>query len=291
MDYHRTMREAARAAGGRLAGDYGADVEHSIKDVDSLERKVGQSSDKGASTEDSLLQINDMNRYTILFDEADYTAGTQRAREHLEERGFSFAYGRNTWDDPFYKGYNTGFLDQSRPHAALDPDLADVSAPRHPVEVQFHTRESFDAKSDNHDLYKLVRSGELSRHEVHAAMELQARRNESVASPPDQERLEERMPARERRPDTSPELMAKVRQRQADLQTGDGQGPEPEATDSARAASVPRQRDSGAGSPEPAQPPAEDLRQVEVRDQATEHDDGMSGGGWAPDRGGGLDRQ
>lgn len=266
--YHEVMREVARAAGGRLAGDDGVQIPNSIKDIDSLDQKIRSMSTSGvATTDQALLRVRDMNRYTVLFGEQDYATGVERVRELMAERGFPSDNGKNTWDDPFYQGYHTWFRDQSLPHAGLDPQVAGTSTERHPVEVQIHTPESFAAKSENHDLYKLVRSSELSHRERDAANELQARRNERLTTPPGYERLAERVPSRERPARVSKEALDRVRERLAELRSE----PAVERGQPARAppehgpapAPVPGQRGlvgrSGAGLPAP---PARELRRL-----------------------------
>lgn len=234
--YDRVLRESARAEGRAVAGDNGSEITHAVKGTESLYRKTENERADGVTLDEALLRTPDLNRYTVLLDEADYTSGVERFRERLAEHGLIYESGKNTWDDPFYKGYNARFRDQHQPHAGLDPDQVDDASPRHLVEVQFHTPASYAAKSDNHDRYKLSRSGDLSPDEKDAANELQAQRNEQVTAPPGHERLGSRIPARQRRPDIPQTAFDRIRQRlESQRDEPDGQPQDPSRT-------VPEQR-------------------------------------------------
>lgn len=203
LRYDQLVRRAAAAAGGAVHGDRGDHIDHAVKGADRVAEKIRSMTDQGIATTQALLSIGDLNRYTVVFPESDYTSGVQRFQAHLARDGVLLDQGKNTWQDPIYKGYNARFLDTGQPHAALDPAEAADSLPRHLFEVQAHTPASLTAKEDTHDLYKLMRAGTLREEGFDAAAELQARRNDVVAIPPGADTIGTPVPPRPR-PDPPP---------------------------------------------------------------------------------------
>ena len=86
--------------------------------------------------------LNDLNRYTMLFDDAQYTRKVSGVIADMEAQGFKFSKVKNTWNTNTYKGIN-----------------CNVTAPDGRVfELQFHTPESFRIKMDvSHPLYEKAR--------------------------------------------------------------------------------------------------------------------------------------
>jgi hypothetical protein len=193
--------EAATASfGGKLEG-----LDYSVKGLDSLRRKVASGVEKGEDASTVVAGTRDMNRYTICFPAESYSEGVAAGFNRLQELGLS-PYNpekthKNAWNDPSYKGINTSWQDQ---------DTGQV------VEIQFHTPESFKAKSDNHALYELSRSGSLDRREMAAADWLQAQRYENVAVPPGHDMTVPAKPSRELE-DFPPEALEQVRAKEAEL--------------------------------------------------------------------------
>lgn len=216
--YHQTLRYVAEEVGATIARDDGVTIENSVKSHDSLADKVRRLNGEAVDElEDLLLDVNDFNRYTLILDERDYATKVEQAQQLLGEQGLVFAYGRNKWEDPIYKGYNATFDDPAHPHPVIAPDKADADSPRHPVEVQFHTSASFAAKEDNHDLYRLGRSGTLDEDEEAAANELQAQRTELVSVPVGATHLEDPVPPGQRRPNIDPGATERVERKLATL--------------------------------------------------------------------------
>ncbi|GAA0488596.1 hypothetical protein [Streptomyces olivaceiscleroticus] len=146
----REIRDRTNERGSQLPGDRLSDgvaeVDYSLKTLESLRGKVARELDKdlAKSTADVLADMKDLNRYTLLFEAQSYTRGVQETFQELRARGFEEIKAQNTWTDPVYKGIN--------------------SAWEHPgsgqrIELQLHTPDSFRVKMENHALYELSRSG------------------------------------------------------------------------------------------------------------------------------------
>ena len=104
-------------------------------------------------------RVSDILRYTHVFSPEQLADGTNASLSAYEQQGYTIRAVKNTWTDPNlpYKGINVRML---------SPD-------GQPLEVQFHTQESFALKSgEMHDLYKQY--GKLPKDSVEA-IELQNR--------------------------------------------------------------------------------------------------------------------
>jgi hypothetical protein len=89
------------------------------------------------------IPVNDALRYTMSFDETNFTAGTKAAMGSLQEQGYQLTALRNTFKagQP-YKGINATYLTPG----------GDM------FELQFHTPASFQMKDVvNHPLYEQQR--------------------------------------------------------------------------------------------------------------------------------------
>ncbi|MHA7957166.1 hypothetical protein ACX9I7_05335 [Streptomyces sp. L500] len=195
--------------GGRLEG-----LEHSLKGLDSFRRKAAVTVKRnGGDAQEVCEEVDDLNRYTLTFEADEYVQGTKQAYAELRERGFETVSEYNTWEDPVYKGVNTAWE---------HPETKEK------FELQFHTPESFKAKSDNHELYELARSGKFEefntkkdpkRSEAYqeASDLLQNERYENVRIPPGVEELNERKIRATLNPELDPEVIEHVRRMEADL--------------------------------------------------------------------------
>jgi hypothetical protein len=196
----KDLEGATSGYGGQLEG-----LEYSVKGLDSLRRKVAADVVKGEDVADLVAGTRDMNRYTVCFPAESYSEGVAASFDHLQEYGLEpydpSRTHKNTWNDPAYKGINTSWVDR---------DTGQF------VEVQFHTPESFQAKSDNHALYELSRSGSLDDDEMAAADRLQAERYEGVEIPEGHDSTVPARPARELN-DFPPEALEHVRAKEAEL--------------------------------------------------------------------------
>jgi hypothetical protein len=128
------------------AGEHGGEVvglRNRLKSTDSLARKIDADAVKehGGDRAASAAAVSDSVRYTVKFDEEDYTNGVTATLESLERDGYSVR-AKNFWQqgDP-YQGMNV--------KATKDGVT---------VELQFHTNSSFRAKASLHPVYEEYRA-------------------------------------------------------------------------------------------------------------------------------------
>lgn len=171
--------------------DYGGDLvgtADSLKSRESFDAKEARAVDAG-------VELYDLNRYTFIFPREQYSAGVQEKYDQLRAAGFAPIENahRDDWHNASYKGLNTNWRDN-------DPDSPHFGQP---VEVQFHTLDSFQAAKDTHDLYALRqdRPGERTEPRDYVESEyqdavdqLQAERFQSVQPPDDLESLHRQEP-------------------------------------------------------------------------------------------------
>jgi hypothetical protein len=169
---------------------------------------------RGADINRVLGKVNDLNRYTLTFEPENYTQATQETYERLKALGHEPIPGseKNTWQDPVYKGINTSWQSQESGQK---------------FELQFHTPDSFQAKTDNHELYEIARSGhfeqmsagnpERARQYHQAADLLQNERYQNVIVPPGNEVIGEQKVRAVLNPDVPTERVQEVRKMEADL--------------------------------------------------------------------------
>ncbi len=201
--YDQMMRNVAAAnahLGMVLVGDTGSgDIEHSLKGLDSLRRKVAsQLPDYEGVVEDVLADVKDLHRYSSATEPANYTAAAEGAVQHLSDQNAEFIKFNHTWRHPVYKGSNAVFK-PSVPVAATDPEVrafqndglvrdtahtiaarekdpTDVEPPipvttlevqprglDAPCEFQMHTPGNLKVKDKLHLPYELQRSGMLEK--------------------------------------------------------------------------------------------------------------------------------
>ncbi|MFH8337755.1 hypothetical protein [Streptomyces sp. AM6-12] len=186
----RLLRDQSAQYSSGLVGDKKAqgveEVGYSLKGLDSLRRKVAADVRRGLDANRVLGKVNDLNRYTLTFAPENYTQATQETYERLKSLGYEPIPGseKNTWKDPVYKGLNTTWQHRETGQK---------------FELQFHTPDSFQAKTDNHELYELARSGhfeqlsagdtEQARQYYQASDLLQNERYQNVVVPPGNEAL------------------------------------------------------------------------------------------------------
>jgi hypothetical protein len=95
------------------------------------------------SPEEAVSHVSDTIRYTFQYRESRYTQGVWTDIERLKDEGFKLHKLKNYWSDDQYKGINSTWI---------EPDTGQR------LEVQFHTRISFEAKQLTHTAYELIRS-------------------------------------------------------------------------------------------------------------------------------------
>lgn len=129
-------RVADALPSGRLIG-----LDHRLKEVDSLARKVASDLDDPAALAQTLDAIKDNVRYTMSIPTGNYIQETTEAVRGLKSAGFEPVQWKSAWGESGtgYQGVNSWWR---------DPDSGQI------FEVQFHTPESFDAKMVTHGLYE-----------------------------------------------------------------------------------------------------------------------------------------
>lgn len=143
-------------------------LEHKIKSEESLMRKISDESAKSAksfidlgystdeviekSTRRQAERNNDALRYTFLFPFEKYIFGFKRSLGKLKENGYEIAESKiwNAWKnigtifDKGYRGIN----------------ITVISSRKQIFELQFHTRASYELKTETHFLYEESRQNQ-----------------------------------------------------------------------------------------------------------------------------------
>jgi hypothetical protein len=121
------MKRLAQATGTRLEG-----LEYRLKDQSSLARKIAADARAdGLNLADAATKVSDSVRYTVIAGEGNYARAGQSVIDSLRAQGWT-ARVKNAWaqSDRAYQGINIGLRS---PSGQL-------------VELQVHTKASFDAK-------------------------------------------------------------------------------------------------------------------------------------------------
>lgn len=162
----KMLQGIADTFGGHMEG-----LKNRLKTQGSLSRKVRDKSLlKGRSQADIAAGMNDVLRYTMVLDPGKYAAGAQGALDGFVERGFEIVDADNTWSPGnVYQGINAVLR---APNGTL-------------FELQFHTSESFAAKSSTHADYELARDPSKTLAERQAAHDRMADLQSRVTVPPD----------------------------------------------------------------------------------------------------------
>jgi len=147
----REIRDLADEVGARVAG-----IEHRVKDVESLRRKLadrlrldqqamapGPESDRAGQRVLRLLaEQGDTLRYTLVIDDRRYASAVSDAAARLDAAAMSLTSFRNTWQGMRYRGINTTWTD---PGTGVR------------FEVQFHTPATWRATVLTHPWYEIYR--------------------------------------------------------------------------------------------------------------------------------------
>lgn len=128
-------------------------LEFRLKSVESLSRKIiTDSHDMEVPLEVAASNIKDVLRYTFIIEENDYAEITKKTLDKLTKEGYSVYAFKNYWanDSIDYQGINCNLK-------TSDGMI---------FEVQFHTKESYDTKSEKtHKYYEIIRSESASDEE------------------------------------------------------------------------------------------------------------------------------
>jgi hypothetical protein len=145
-------------------------LDHRLKNEDRFKDKVaenlalkpGSLADKEASA------IPDAVRYTYQLSSESYTKGYEEACNRLQLDGYTLIRSKNLWTDEQYKGINSRWQ-------TSNGQL---------FEVQFHTRDSFEAKQLTHPAYERIRSNLATKEEMGELHEFQELATKGVGVPP-----------------------------------------------------------------------------------------------------------
>lgn len=136
------LDNALKDNGARFEG-----LDHRLKGQSSLVRKI--KTDASGNKDIKVLKksadaINDNLRYTAILDDNKFGDSYKGIVKNLEGKGYEVVKVKNTMGDlnGGYRGVNTQVRDKNG----------------YIFELQFHTKASFDTKSEQHKQYEIVRS-------------------------------------------------------------------------------------------------------------------------------------
>ncbi|MGK5731210.1 hypothetical protein [Streptomyces sp. URMC 124] len=148
---HKVLDAVVEGVEAALAASHGARLEgrqHRLMGLKAFRRKAAMELDDRVPLEKVVGKVQDLNRYTLVFDVKSYTEGVRHTYALLHERGYVIVPDseRNTWEDPVHKGFRAVW---QQPDGTVK------------FEIAFHTPDSFRVKTENHLLYDLYRSSRL----------------------------------------------------------------------------------------------------------------------------------
>ena len=144
--------------------------EHRLKGHDRIKEKVYNGIKLlKHSPEEAVSLVPDTIRYTFQYRESRYTQGVWTDIERLKGEGFRLDKLKNYWSDDQYKGINSTWI---------EPDTGQR------LEVQFHTRISFEAKQLTHTAYEGIRSKQADAFEELVLEAFQKKVTADVPVPP-----------------------------------------------------------------------------------------------------------
>ena len=155
----------AEIPGANLVGlNYRLKHEDRFKDkvAENLALKPGSSADKEASA------VSDAVRYTYQLPSEGYTRGYEEACSRLQLDGYSLIRSKNLWGEEQYKGINSRWQ----------------TSTGQLFEIQFHTRDSFEAKQLTHPAYERIRSNLATKEEMGELHQFQRLVTGCVSIPP-----------------------------------------------------------------------------------------------------------
>ena len=141
----KRISPALRAIESQDPDRYLIGLKDCLKGRDRIKEKVYDDMDLlGRSPHEAISLLPDAIRYTFQYDEARYTQSVWADVARLKDQGFKLDKLKNSWsDDDQYKGINSQWI-----HSGTSQR----------IEVQFHTRISFEAKQITHGAYERLRT-------------------------------------------------------------------------------------------------------------------------------------
>jgi hypothetical protein len=166
----RDILPALRRVESAEAGRHLAGLKNMLKGENRLKEKIADElAAPGLSVRQALGKVSDAVRYTFTYSPQRYADGIRADVVRLKAEGFELVKLKNLWADEQYKGINSQW---HRPETGLR------------FEVQFHTRESLEAKELTHGAYERIR-GPVSGTERAELEDFQRRVNAYLVTPED----------------------------------------------------------------------------------------------------------
>jgi hypothetical protein len=165
------IKGVARQSGAELK-----DIEKILRSSDSMKDQL-----QSASSKDGAQLLSNALRYVLVFPEQDFSSKYTEAMRALQASGFTKMNAKNY------------FLDQEPTFLGVQVVLANSEG--YHFTIQFHTPESYQAKTDNHDTYKqyqrAIRKTHPDTKETDKLLTRMRERNkpEQVPLPPDAKRI------------------------------------------------------------------------------------------------------
>ena len=156
-------------------------LEYSVKTAPSVEDKLLRAEKRDTSGRFSpkreLANFKDMIRYTEICNHRDIASVTKDTIEFMKEQGYTLSGTKNYYTHPFgatgYKGIHLNF----------------ISPYGQEIELQVHSKESFDAKQKGHELYEKIRAVSTLKRDKEAMKEEIKRIHGIVKNPPNIEAI------------------------------------------------------------------------------------------------------
>ena len=168
-------------------------IEFSVKTASSVEDKLFRSEahsdeDHPFSPKDVLYRFKDVIRYTEICDHDDITQITKRTIDSMEKQGFVLSGVKNYFSHPYpdtgYKGMHLNF----------------ISPYGQEIELQVHSKSSFDAKQEGHTLYEQTRKVSTLKKDVKMLNEKMQQLYKDIKNPPGIDGIQDyRMPGWKRK--------------------------------------------------------------------------------------------
>lgn len=152
-------------------------LEYSVKTAPSVEDRLLRAKKRDVSGRFSpkreLSNFKDMIRYTEICNHRDIAAVTKDTIEFMKGQGYTLSGTKNYYTHPFeatgYKGIHLNF----------------ISPYGQEIELQVHSKESFDAKQKGHELYEKIRAVSTLKKDKEAMKEEIKKIHGIIKNPPD----------------------------------------------------------------------------------------------------------
>lgn len=152
-------------------------IEFSVKTASSVEDKLLRSEARSNkshlfSPQNTLHQFKDIIRYTEICNHDDITQITKKTIDSMEKQGYVLSGIKNYFSHPFphteYKGMHLNF----------------ISPYGQEIELQVHSKSSFDAKQEGHTIYEQIRKMSTLKKDVIRLNEKMQQLYKDVKKPP-----------------------------------------------------------------------------------------------------------